>query len=294
LTATAGVRAFHDTVSAFTSSTGILGGGAPLTNGSSYTRATPKFVLTYAVSPRAMVYVQASEGYRVGQANLSPPKDPVSGQLIPGSYGPDQLWNYEAGFKTKLFDSRLTADGAAYYIDWKNIQLQQSTVPSGFVFTNNAGDAVIKGVEIELNAHPTEPLSLGVSLSYDQGRLTRVNPGVVATVGDQLPGSAPFTGYAYAKYDFPLGAKAKGYVRADYKYVSKEYADLHNATSLQYGDYGSVNAEAGLSVGRTEVMLFVNNLTNGAAIVNARELFAVPTAFRQQPRTVGITLRAHL
>ncbi len=294
LTATAGARVFNDSVRTTDDGNSVLEGLVTLRNAATFTKVTPKFALTYTPSQDLMFYAQATQGYRVGQGNLSPPFDPSSGQPIPGAYGPDNLWNYEIGFKTEFFDHRLRLDGAAYYIDWKNIQLQQSTVASGLVYTSNAGNATVKGFEIEADASPIDGLDLGVSLSYDDARLDSVATGVNALAGDQLPGSAPFTGYTYAQYDFPIGGGMAGYMRADYRYTGKEYADLNNPTSLVYGNFGDVNLELGLTVDKFDINLFVNNLTDGRALISARKLFNAPIGLREQPRTVGVTLRAHL
>jgi hypothetical protein len=72
-------------------------------------------------------YVQAAEGYRLGQLNQTT-KDPLSGQPIPPASNPDKLWNYEVGEKSTLFEGRLTLNTALYYVDWSDIQLEQRTL----------------------------------------------------------------------------------------------------------------------------------------------------------------------
>ena len=133
-----------------------------------------------------MVYVLADEGYRTGNSNLVPPKDPFTGQPLPQSYQPDELWNYEAGTKLAFFDRRLRIDADVFYIDWKKIQLQ-IRAGGGFPYTANAGTATSKGVEFQLVGKPTTSTEVGSSLAYTNAKLISVSPGVPATVGDQLP-----------------------------------------------------------------------------------------------------------
>jgi iron complex outermembrane receptor protein len=294
LTVTAGARAFHESVGSTSFGDALLDGGPNSTqNTAAYNRVTPKLVLSYTPRPDVLFYAQATEGYRAGQGNLSALKDPISGAAIPGAYGPDQLWNYELGAKTTLLDHRLVVDADVYYIDWSQIQLQQRSIPSGDVYTANAGSAFIRGVELQVVAKPIAPLELGTSLSYHDARLRTVNPGVDALAGDQLPGSAPFTAYVYGQYNFRVSDAVGGFVRADYSYVGREYSDLNNPTSLTYGDYSTVGAQIGLHYRAMDLLLFANNLGDGRDMVNARFVLQAPVAIRQTPRTIGLTFRAH-
>ena len=294
ITLTAGARVFHETVASTDDGNGVLNSGpSSFQSSASYNKATPKVVLSYTPIEDLMFYAQAAEGYRAGQGNLGPNIDPVSRQLIPSAYGPDHLWNYELGVKTTMLDRRLIIDADIYYIEWSQIQLTQYSVPSGFVYTANAGDAFVRGAELALVAKPLAPLELGTSLSYHDGRLTSVDPGVKALVNDQLPGSARFTAYLYGQYDFRINNALTSFLRADYSYTGREFSDLDNSTSLVYGNYSDVGAQLGLTFRKLEFLLFASNLGNRSGLVNAREILNEPTAIRQTPRTVGLTFRAH-
>lgn len=158
LTATAGVRVFGNKVSIVAVGDGLLNGG-PTTDArkTDQSSATPKFALAFQATPDVLLYAQAAEGYRIGQNNLTPATDPTSKLAIPGSYGSDSLWNYELGLKSSLFDRKLIANIALYYIDWRNIQLK-SLSATGFSFISNAGTARSKGVEAELRFRPSDLL----------------------------------------------------------------------------------------------------------------------------------------
>jgi iron complex outermembrane recepter protein len=294
LTLTAGARVFHETVASTSDGDGVLNGGpTSFESSAGYDKATPKVVLAYTPIKDVMFYAQAAEGYRAGQGNLGPGVDPASGQSIPSAYGPDHLWNYELGAKTTLLDRRLIVDADVYYIDWSQIQLTQYSAPSGFVYTANAGDALIRGAELQVVARPVASLELGTSLSYHDGRLTRVDPGVKALRNDQLPGSARFTSYLYGQYDFRINDRLTSFVRADFSYVGREFSDLDNPTSLIYGNYRDLGAQLGLTYRKFDFLLFASNLENGNGLVNARQILNAPTGIRQTPRTVGVTFRAH-
>jgi iron complex outermembrane receptor protein len=273
----------------------FIGPAAVINHGARYTSGTPKINLSYKALPDVLFYGQITEGYRSGNANLSPNQDPVSKTPIPGTYGPDYLWNYEIGAKTQLFDRRLTLNASAYYIDWKNILLQQQTSGAGDVYVGNAGNATIKGVELEVVARPVQAVELGTSLSYHDGKLNSVQKGTQALPGDRLPGSAPFTAYAYGQYKFKITDEVAAFVRSDYSYTGQTFNLLKTATTtpLSYGNYSSFGAQLNFSYRNYELLVFGTNLADTRGRLNAQALAGVKQAVLQAPRTIGLTLRAH-
>jgi iron complex outermembrane recepter protein len=299
LTLTAGARYSHYTIT--TLDNGGLNGpdlfdGPPSTTTGLATdhAITPKVSLSYKLNEDAMVYVLADEGYRTGNSNLVPPINPFSGLPEPQSYQPDELWNYEAGAKVAFFDRRLRIDADVFYIDWKKIQLQIRG-GGGLPYTDNAGTATSKGVEIQMVGKPTKSTEVGTSLAYTDAKLISVSTGVPATVGDRLPGSAPFTAYLYGQYDFPVSGTADLSLRADYSFTGKEFAELDNKDNpdaLTYGNYSSFGTQATLHVGRYEVGMFASNLANSRKRVAARANFPEVDEVLQTPRMIGVRVRA--
>ncbi len=289
--ATVGARVFHDTVAITDFGDAYLDGGPnTVQNAASYTNTSPKFVVSYKPTDDFMYYIQVSKGFRSGQGNLTNGSDPLTGTPIPRFYGPDSLWNYEIGAKTSPLDGRLTLNGDVYDIQWSQIQLQELS-PSGFNYTANAGQAWIRGFDFQARSQLTHALEAALSLDYHQSRLTEVAPNAVAVRGDELPGSARFSGYVYGKYNFPITASAQGFFRLDYSYSSKALSNLDNATSLHYGNVGSYGAQLGAHVKEYEFLLFGRNLANAHNRINAFEFIGVPTQVLQEPRTIGLTFR---
>lgn len=252
---------------------------------------TPKYNLSYHVTPTAMVYLQAAEGYRIGQVNTVR-SDPLSGQPIPAASAPDGLWNYELGEKSSLLDHRLLINADIYYIDWRNIQLNQLTLVSGINYIGNAGKADVKGLELEVEARPSTDWDLGGSLALTDGRLETVNPTVTANPGDRLPGSAPVSADLYLQYSRALASGSLLFGRADGRYVGKEYSDLDNITALTYGRYSELDLRGGLKWSRYSLTVYIDNVTDASGKVAAFESFNVPVAIRQRPLTGGVTFDA--
>jgi iron complex outermembrane receptor protein len=291
LTATVGLRVFRDELSKNQTIGGTLEAPSSAISQDNESSATPKFNLSYRVSPTSLVYAQVAQGYRIGQSNPAA-VDPISHQAIPGSSRPDSLWNYELGEKSTFLDGRLLVNAAVYFIDWSNIQLNELTVPSGLNFIGNAGEAHIGGAELEVRVKPVEPLEMGLSLSLNDAHLIRVSPTTAATKGDQLPGSAPETVVLFTEYTHPLPGDVSLFGRVDARWTGLEYSNLENATSLKYGDYWAVNLRGGFKWDRYAVTGFVDNALNGDGKIAALSALGQAVAIRQRPVTVGLTLDA--
>lgn len=292
LTATAGLRVFQDKLDKHQ----IIGGTAQPPSDTilkvKESSATPKFNLSYHIDSDVMLYAQVAKGYRIGQPNPVA-DDPVSHQPIPAASSPDSLWNYELGEKGTFLDGRMILNASIYYIDWSNIQLNQLTIPSGINFIGNAGEAHIKGAELELQAQPSDSWNFGGSLSFNDAKLAEVSPGVAAaTKGDRLPGSARFSWVAYAQYDHPAWTGTNFFARVDLRWGGKQYSDLDNSTALTYGDATTLNLRTGLEWDRYTLSIFANNALNGDAKTAAFVSLGQEIAIRQRPTTYGLTFDA--
>lgn len=261
-------------------------------NGDRYTMATPRFNVSYTPNRDLLIYATASKGYRAGQGNLFTGIDPISNERIPSAYGPDELWNYEIGTKISTFDGNLIISADAYYIDWQKIPLETFTSGLGLPYTDNVGNAEVKGAELEIVARPFRSIETGASLAYTHGRITALRPNVDALVGDQLPGSAPFTSNVYGQYNGRINDDLGFFIRGNYAYVGNQFSYLNNPESLRYGKYNVVSAQAGVTKGKSSLVLRIDNLTNESGRVNARDLFGTPVEVLQQPRTIGITFNS--
>ena len=107
-------------------------------------------------APDRMTYVSFSEGYKAGGFNIYD-----CGQ---SPYDPERLDAYEVGFKTQWLDHRLQLNGAAYFYDYTDIQVQKYNLQELRVL--NAASARVKGAEIELLAAVLESLTVDGTLSW--------------------------------------------------------------------------------------------------------------------------------
>ena len=121
---------------------------------------TPRFALEYQYSEDILGYASISKGVKPGGVSTIASPNPAH-----ALFEPEELWNYELGFKSTLADGRVTFNAAAFFMDYEGkqtVSLEPSvTAATGFdLVVGNAGAAEIMGVEFEVALAVTEGLSL--------------------------------------------------------------------------------------------------------------------------------------
>jgi outer membrane receptor protein involved in Fe transport len=243
---------------------------------------TPRFALAYRPGDTTY-YLQASKGFRLGQVNI-----PVAGPpgfVTPPFYRSDSLWNYEAGVKSSLLDRRVTANLAAYHIDWDDVQLTLENA-FGLQYIANAGKVRVNGAELELNARAMEQLMLSASVAYTESELAQTVTGV-AEKGTRMPGVPKTTIAAAVQYDLRLGA-TNTVLRADYRNVG-ESKNTFGADAVDIGGYGVLDLRTTVEFGAWSLGAYLQNATDERARLSYSRAFGEQVA-TIRPRTIGITV----
>jgi iron complex outermembrane recepter protein len=284
---------------------GVLNGGVSPTNYtmSEVSGSTPKYGLSYHITPDVMTYATVSKGYREGGPLFKLPSL-CNGDLAnlglsasPTAYKPDSIWNYELGAKTQWLDHRLTINGAVYYIDWTNIQQTIALPTCGFVFTGNFGTASSKGTEFEMNYEPTAALNLGLSFSYNEAKLTSTIPGAQGQADEPLEYAPRWSGAVFAEYTRDLAADTSGYLRGDFNTTSHEFANFNTQSVYRdIGGYSLLNLRLGVKHNAWRGGLFVSNALDKHAqtelpIANGIDLPTQRRIALNRPRTIGLDIR---
>ncbi|MDG2002462.1 MAG: TonB-dependent receptor, partial [Novosphingobium sp.] len=117
---------------------------------SKYKRFTPRASIRYEISPRTSVYASYSRGFRSGEWNTAPPA--IGGGLVAlfnewAPVAPEKIDAFEVGVKSA--GGRLRWDVAAFYYDYKSLQVSQTTSDSNGnpIVLLQTGPARIYGVE---------------------------------------------------------------------------------------------------------------------------------------------------
>ena len=266
----------------------------------------PKVSLSYQVDKDFMLYTTAAKGFRPGGGTGPvPTSGPLSCEaqlmteygsksFVPGpiSFDSDHVWSYELGEKLRLADNRVTINGSVYYESWIGVQQVNALSSCGYVYTANAGNAQVKGAELEIEAIVAPELTVSANAGYADAALVSsdlidagFNPG---TPIQQVP---KWTSSASIAWRHSLANGLVFSARADNTYVASRTDETFSINTLS--SYDLANVRAGVEGERWSAVLFVNNLADKRALLNNITQDAVNLATYNrvavsQPRTVGI------
>ena len=116
---------------------------------------TPKFGVAYRARDDVLLYASATRGFKSGGYNDYQPSNPV--------FDPEFIWSYEAGAKSDLMDGRLRVNAAAFFYDYRDLQV--TTFLNSLTFVANAARAHIKGLDLDVLASPVAGLKVGAQAS---------------------------------------------------------------------------------------------------------------------------------
>lgn len=265
-----------------------------------------KISASYKPSENLTTYATVATGFRSPVANaragLVSSLDPTD-IVIPDGATSDSLTNYEIGIKGSWLGGDLRANLAAYYIDWKNIQVQANRLSDQIQFATNIGAAVSKGIELEITARPLRGLSLSLNGSYNDSEVTKLTADEAAMSGAEKGiqlASPHFQGSATARYDFALSAKTDAFVSANVAHVGKfpglfpnvpGSPNVINPTYDFTDAYTVVNLVAGADFGAVRATAYVENLFDSKKITYVHpEAFLDGRYARLRPVTIGLRM----
>jgi iron complex outermembrane recepter protein len=259
--------------------------------------------ISYKATNHVMVYADWAQGFRPGGANSGLPSGPSGCYAagVPETYTPDTLNNYEIGWKTTSQDNRLLWNGAAYYMDWKELQalIYNALVCPSSSYNINVGNARIYGVESNVDYRITDNLTLQASVNYTDARVTStVTPDYQTYVGERLPFSPYFNWSWNARYEHPLGAELLGYLQFDMAHKGDMYNGLNpndpntGLPRILQPAYTLMNLRLGLNPvsSRWLAEFYVTNLTDKNAIVYSNTGNFDLRLTTNEPRVYGVRL----
>jgi iron complex outermembrane receptor protein len=275
-----------------TDQTGVL--VTPSDADADFDDVTARLELDYRASDSTLLYVSYNRGSKSGGFTFSTgtPYGGTEVDFVNGiPFDPETLNAYEAGVKTNFAGGMTTLNVSAFYYDYEDYQAfaQVSQIQT---VTNQ--DANAQGLEVELNAAPTDRLTLQLGASFMDSKVKDIRlPDQSTFVDHDLPQAPSFSGNALARYEFPLGAGTAS-IQGDLLYSDDFCFTTLCAPVEKEKGYTVANARVGYAApdGRWEVAAFVNNLFEEEYRVYAFDssLFAgVVAGVYAKPRTWGVT-----
>jgi iron complex outermembrane receptor protein len=300
---TAGIRYTRDEQSM--SSVNLGNALTAFSDSKSASKPTWRLSLDQKFSDSVLGYVSYNRGFKSGGYNLldvahlnRPPP-----QTAP-TYNPEVLDAYEVGLKSDLLERRLRLNVAAFYYNYKDIQLQQPVLTGGFGNRiQNAAAAKIKGLEGEFEAVVTEHLTLNGDLSVLDSKYEDFYPApgtsslgvnsIIDASGKQLIGSPKYSGSLGAEYSaeiagVPVTASVKAvynngfYWAPDNRLRQPSYTLLNSTIVTHWAD------------DKYEVRLWGKNLGGAKYFLSTGTLSgAGDNETQAPPRTYGVTFVGH-
>jgi outer membrane receptor protein involved in Fe transport len=240
----------------------------------------------YHFSPDGMIYARYATGFRPGGPNFTVPG-------LPPSFQADSTENFEGGVKTKFWGGKGTIDISGFYMRWKDILIQVSS--GGLNAYTNGGNARVYGVEGALTLQPIEGLTLAGTLSYNDAKITSIDPLAAASigVGDPLPNNPKWSGSLALDYRTPVSGEWQAVVGATAKFVGERHSALRSSLlnpDYILPNYALFDLRAGVESDRVDIGLFVRNLTDKRAQLSATTASGINEILIQRPRTFGASV----
>jgi iron complex outermembrane receptor protein len=220
---------------------------------------TPKLSLEYLLNENLFLYGSYSAGFKGGGFGQ---------RIIPGrsdvpDFGPEEVDVYEVGFKWDALNKRVRLNGAGFYMDYSDIQINffdgVGTRPQ------NAGEAEFKGVELELIARPLPRVEFYGAVGYLDAKLTKLDPNAInVTLETRFPYVSEWTAAMGASYRHDLGSIGDFALRLDWSYRSEYSPDAENHPLLVQESFDLFNIVGNVTVadGRVSIVGGVKNLTD--------------------------------
>lgn len=274
--------------------TGLFLAGYPVTYVAegSYQAWTPRIGAEYRPNDNLLLYVSATRGYKSGGFSYT------SSNSFQG-YDPEQVWAYEGGLKSDLFDNHLRFNLTAFQYDYQDLQVQSFITP-GVIDITNAANARITGVELEARLHATDWLDLGVAATYLDATYEdypdAIGPGNIPydASGHRLTAAPEWAYNIYASVDHTMSSGHRLVGRVDYAWKSEQFFTPQNVAIESQGDYGLLNANVSLAFPgeRFEIGVFARNLGDEPYFTTTATIGGVTYGTLGVPLTAGVQLTA--
>ncbi len=205
---------------------------------------TPMASLSWDASDDLMLYASYSEGFKSGgfTQRVFPPAVPgitvpagLSGTDLIPVFDPEFVDAYELGFKSTFMGRRARLNGAFFYSDYEDMQVQ--TFNSVAPVTSNVGSATIRGVELELQVVPGEGWLIDGMLAWLDAEYDQIATGTTLIAPDNAFERVPeWSGNIGLSKEWNLDS-GQWIARLDWSYRDEVYNDAYNTELLKTDAY---------------------------------------------------------
>ena len=219
----------------------------------------PRVTLDYHINDDVMVYATYSTGYKSGGVQYAVGLPDVALQ----SFDKEELTNYEAGLKSRLWDDRLQLNVTAFYYDFKDQQVQSIVLVNDApaALTQNAAESDMSGFEVELLVLPTDSLTLDLRYAYLDAEFDEFESAGGDFSGNDMPAAPEHAYTANVTHVTDFSEWGTLSLNAHYSWRDDQYFNFANTEQAFQEDYGLLNLAAwwDLPDGQTRIRAFCDN-----------------------------------
>lgn len=287
---TVGGRYSHDSKRATqagttTDAAPIIAAAFTTTNQATYKSFDPRVVLAYKITPDANVYASFSTGFKSGGFQYVPFSKGQADVL----FAPEDIKAYEIGFKTEWLDRTLRVNGAAYYYDYKNLQISRIILPAGSAapvsLISNAASSTIKGVDLEVTMRPSRNFEVNIAYGYLDAKYDKyVFNATTDFSGTRMVRAPEHSINVGAEWRMPVWGDGEFSLRADYA-LTGDFFHEPGQGNLAFGTGIPLTAEDGYGLLDLRASLTKNNWTLTAYATNLGD-----TKYRRTINALGNTV----
>lgn len=237
---------------------------------------TGRLGLQWMFGSDSMVYAQVASGFKSGGAATS-----LCGNL----FEPETIESVEVGFKTMLMDGQLRLNGAAFFYDYSDIQVEETIGSAAKI--NNA-DGEILGAELDLLYYANPNLQFNAGLTLLDTEYTEFNNvdafNVVAgpqdLSGNPLLRSPEWQVVVGGQYTLDLSDGASLMLRADINSSASYQLREFDLTQDEQNSYTMVNASLTYTTAEEDWVIRVwgKNLTDEEVLIGILNSSPIPGA----------------
>ena len=216
-------------------------------------------------------------------------------------YKPEYSWNYEIGSHMTMFDGRLQADVAVFYMDTRDQQISRFTESELGRITVNAGKSRSIGGELALKVQITDNFILNGNYGYTNSKFTEYTSNYkdengelqeISYNGHYVPFVPEHTFTVGGQYIFRMKSGAwldNIMLNANYKGAGRIYWTEQN--NAYQNLYGTLNGRISLNKGNGQIGIWINNALNTEYQAFYFESMNRGFAQMGRPMQIGVDLR---
>jgi iron complex outermembrane receptor protein len=293
---------------------------------------TPRATVEFRPADDMLIYLSYAEGVKPGGVSTvtagSWQDADYDGAYDEFSFKDEKIQEYELGAKLQSADGRLRFNPAVFFVKYDDKQVgAQLVTPSGILVGRllNAGQAEVRGLELDAQWAATDNLLLGVNYSFLDtefidfpftsasatdavrvgGCVRKFDTAANAKLcfhnlkGRQLERAPKHSAVGLARWSKPVAdmfgaTEVRFFIEGDAQYQSKRFLDFYNL--VEFDSYMIGNLRVGLTSKKWDVQLFVNNITDDDTVQggsanpgDVAQALADPSNF-SPANTVGVNL----